>query len=1021
MEAAGLAIGIVGLAGLFKNCIELLSQISATRSMDRDYHILHAKLELEKECLLLWARQVRLFDAEQQHDRRLDDPAVFAVVKQTLEAISILMTESATMQERYGLEMSGGTDFDLALPITTVTKSRLKQLADDFGKLQLRIKDRSTGLTLPKKVRWVLADKDKFERLVQDLADFGSKLRELFTENQDAKTFKHWVHQDLASVRDPKILRLVYDATADRNDLVAEAVAESYEKLCQKEILDLLWFRSMDDRREGVSSAHSRTFEWALRKPGKYVEWGDLSAWMSVGSGLYWISGKAGSGKSTLMKYLYNSEEALLLLRHWAGNLRLVFGSFFFWALGTVEQKSQEGLSRAILYQIVEAEPGLLPVLLPRLWKEVLKGHGRAHFVPSLPSSAELSAAFESFRHLPLPRHKFCFLVDGLDEFSGSYLDAASFVKQLTRNQHVKVLVSSRPIPAYVDTFSIYPKLKLQDLTRPDIARYIQDTVGSHPYMSTLVSSQEASDIDPTTILSELTDKAVGVFLWVVLACRSVLEGFADFDRIEELLHRVDELPPELGDLFKHMLAKVEPRYREQMAKTLRVCYEKQHGPGLGSFDPTVYTLALAALDKSGMDHERLTLTIPSAKQQRAMCASMEGRLRSRCGGLVEVRLRRSACRQKSRCLCHCLGVDQAVAHSTVEFMHRTVSEFLGQEAWKLPLFRISDPMFNVNAAVCIMDLQIAKLMGEHLTKVPFSMGEPTYQYLSHVVTSTINFAQAYDKEVLDATIPILPRLEDVVNIIPRADRTGPTLQDKLNAPLVVAVEAGLANSVDHWLRTSSDEAKTLRFPLLHHALQRPMIFERCEYAINVNPVLVKSLIDHGHKPNQVFNNDGGLATTPWKEWLHSLESLDKQDLLDTVEVTGELLKGGADPSPPGQESLESIIRRSMDVASSGGYPNEFRLLLDLIDQASSEQSTATGLEDAADEEDEEDRHQEEYLFVVRPEQRAATAARTGQHRHRPDKEADPPETEMRKFRKRPLLEEPVGSSSLKRAKVRHG
>lgn len=69
----------------------------------------------------------------------------------------------------------------------------------------------------------------------------------------------------------------------------------------------------MDDRREGVFSAHAKTFEWALRKPDKDVEWDDLSFWMGAGFEIYWISGKAGSGKSTLMKYLYDSGEALRL------------------------------------------------------------------------------------------------------------------------------------------------------------------------------------------------------------------------------------------------------------------------------------------------------------------------------------------------------------------------------------------------------------------------------------------------------------------------------------------------------------------------------------------------------------------------------------------------------------------------------------------------------------------------------------------------------------------------------------
>lgn len=309
-------------------------------------------------------------------------------------------------------------------------------------------------------VRWVLADKEKLERLVQDLAHFGSKLHELLPKGQAAEAFRHLFHEDPASVGDLKALSLICDAAADRYDFMAEAAIENYEKLCQKEILDLLWFRSMDDRKEGVSPAYAKTFEWALRKLDREVEWEDLSFWMSGGFEIYWISGKAGSGKSTLMKYLYNSGEALRLLQHWAGDLHLVLGSFFFWALGIAEQKLQEGLSRATLYQIVKADPGLLPKLLPRLWKKVRKSHRHATFIPSLPSPAELSAAFESFRRFTLPGLKFCFLIGGLDELSGSYLDAAFFVKQLAGNHHVKIIATSRPIPAYVSAFSTYPKLK---------------------------------------------------------------------------------------------------------------------------------------------------------------------------------------------------------------------------------------------------------------------------------------------------------------------------------------------------------------------------------------------------------------------------------------------------------------------------------------------------------------------------------------------------------------------------------
>lgn len=102
-------------------------------------------------------------------------------------------------------------------------------MAHDFSKLQLRTKDKSASLTLPKKVRWVLADKDKFEGLVRDLAHFGFKLYELLPKDQAAETFRRWFYQDLAFVDDLKTLRLVYDAAANRYDFITEA---AIEKMC---------------------------------------------------------------------------------------------------------------------------------------------------------------------------------------------------------------------------------------------------------------------------------------------------------------------------------------------------------------------------------------------------------------------------------------------------------------------------------------------------------------------------------------------------------------------------------------------------------------------------------------------------------------------------------------------------------------------------------------------------------------------------------------------------------------------
>jgi hypothetical protein len=81
---------------------------------------------------------------------------------------------------------------------------------------------------------------------------------------------------------------------------------------------------------------------------------------------LYWINGEAASGKSTLMKYIVAHPTTSRELDRWAVKMadapRLRVASFSFWAGGTREQRSQSGLLRSILYELLLQEPRLVPV-----------------------------------------------------------------------------------------------------------------------------------------------------------------------------------------------------------------------------------------------------------------------------------------------------------------------------------------------------------------------------------------------------------------------------------------------------------------------------------------------------------------------------------------------------------------------------------------------------------------------------------------------------------------------------------
>jgi GTP1/Obg family GTP-binding protein len=125
--------------------------------------------------------------------------------------------------------------------------------------------------------------------------------------------------------------------------------------LTEQKILKSLRFRKMKERFEQISPAWKVTLQWVLSDSGpehqeiKFIKWLEDS---SQNQPPYWVGGKPGSGKSTLMKFICEHEKTIAALQKWAGSDPLVTASFFFWYHGTKMQKSQEGFLQTLLHEI---------------------------------------------------------------------------------------------------------------------------------------------------------------------------------------------------------------------------------------------------------------------------------------------------------------------------------------------------------------------------------------------------------------------------------------------------------------------------------------------------------------------------------------------------------------------------------------------------------------------------------------------------------------------------------------------
>jgi ATPase subunit of ABC transporter with duplicated ATPase domains len=103
---------------------------------------------------------------------------------------------------------------------------------------------------------------------------------------------------------------------------VSQSVEIKLRRAVHSEICQSLQYLEMTHRYEDVLEAYPETFEWAFHDPTEeQLLWSNLAYWLKQGDGIYWVNGKAGSGKSTFMKHLYDDTRTRRYLITWAGNV----------------------------------------------------------------------------------------------------------------------------------------------------------------------------------------------------------------------------------------------------------------------------------------------------------------------------------------------------------------------------------------------------------------------------------------------------------------------------------------------------------------------------------------------------------------------------------------------------------------------------------------------------------------------------------------------------------------------------
>lgn len=558
------------------------------------------------------------------------------------------------------------------------------------------------------------------------------------------------------------------------------------------------------------------------------------------------------------MKFASEHPETERALTRWANPAKPCAPSFFFWNQGFEMQKSQVGLLQSLIYHIVRSHPAIIPQVCPERLN-----HERWEI-------DELKSLLRKILSLPESEFpvKFCFFIDGLDEYSGNEEELVKVLAILedAAYSHVKLCISTRPRIVLDREYKDRREtpLDIQEFTRDDMKTYVQAKLETNNKFRELqATSRPACD----RLLRQLADQAQGVWLWVTLVTHDLVHAVNRSENVRTLERILNQFPRDLEDYFAHIIQGIKPNFKEEMAQFFLITVEELQPLPLFAF-------SLLDREKGDPNYAISARLLPLGDAEvEAVDERWKGRMHNRCGDL--------------------LIVDEG-RHPTfllhpVDFLHRTVREFLREFYYeKLQSELPAGSDFKPLVSLCRMMLFLLKSLDPVELRNSASITQ-----LMKIVDELLYYAYEAEKrdpspEPNQALVAVLDEMDRTNAHHARAMRNhwthmrdSPTTRgyDEYREGghcsfLALAVQSRLVKYVRTKLRSDPKRIRKAGRPLLDYALRprrvtpisMPYHSDREETSIDID--MVRLLLEHGADPNQkVHLNDG---RTVWALFLVS-------------------------------------------------------------------------------------------------------------------------------------------------------
>ncbi|KAF7444225.1 hypothetical protein A1F94_005066 [Pyrenophora tritici-repentis] len=479
----------------------------------------------------------------------------------------------------------------------------------------------------------------------------------------------------------------------------------------------------------------------------------------------------------------------------------------------------------------------------------------------------ELKATFKRIAGQTELDIKYCFFIDGLDEYSGDEEEVVEMLTFLSASNAIKICASTRPR-------SIFERYFCDTTLAFDIAKFTKADMMQHVHLQLQENENfrrlESTEPDCWKITSLIADLARGVWLWVFLVTRNLKRAVNRYEGVDMLRKIVLQFPTDLEEFFKRMVNSIQPQYLEEMAQIFLIAVDQHHPLSL-------YAYSLLELERQNPDY---TIKAPIKELDddylNTKYPAWTSHIQNRCNDLLVVTIQEPQ---------FGMAADATSVTHIVDSLHKTVRDFM-RDIYYQQLTGHLKSEFLSTVSVCRMYLMLIKGMPTNI----MNERRLKWEYL-FLMKDLLKYAYETEKRSNHPESPLVSVLDefDRVNAHVWGDVNYHWTRARMSACeegcdcnfLALTVQARLIKYVRAKLKADPQKLQNKGHSLLDWALrshrESPLriLFHYDPEDTVVDVSMVTLLLEYGADPNQPVHQD--QDKTIWALFLLSIYGMQVQ------------------------------------------------------------------------------------------------------------------------------------------------